>query len=420
MATVESIRLTDDMLPAIKANVLGKRVWLAALSLAAWGALTLAIWGANFTDETVRKVSAISVPLWILFNGAGILGAVMLLLAAYGFIARDPRVMLMDALTVGAVGIWSVVASFLLSPALAQHGYQAEGQDGLVVGCVQVLWAYREYRKRLAVAKWQSETLAVAPEVKAAVAVTMKNFAKCDEGFVEGRIQATVGDKDFLAHGRSKVYRGQLLETRAIMVSRSRDDCLIVNRADARLLPYKRGMTKVQTEQGLKQFTFGPASVLAWKLWAGASVLEEDIRNLARRKKANLAILSVFLAGEDAGLKLASLAALKRVRGDGEVPAAAGQLLGDADSRVRRAALEFLADAKAGGLGARVMPMLKDPAAEVRMAAASYFSALPDPSAANALRQAAQVETDGKADKRLRKALTACDADTRNPFSRRA
>jgi hypothetical protein len=395
--------LTAEMLPTIRACVLDKRIWLAAWSLAGWGALTLLCWAGNLYADGESSPGRLA--QWSEANAAGVCGVLMIAIAAFALIKRSPRVLLTEALLVGAEGLYLIL-----------FGVRAGGGI-VVVGFFQLLWAYRECRRRMAVYKWESDLKATSPQDLARMREVLKSFCRSDEDFARGRVRAVVTDRDFLSNGYAKGYRGQLLADRAILISRSRDDCLVVQRDHAGGLPYKRNMTKVDTEQGLKQFALGPASVLAWKLWAGVSVAPLDIRYLAGQKKATLAILRTFLQDGQGDVKLACVEAMRKMRRDPDVPEATRQLLADSDPSVRAAAAGLLADARSDGMSPHVLPLLSDNAVVVRIAAADYFRARPDASAATALRQALHVEADSKAQKRLRKALDACEVEPSNPYA---
>jgi len=391
------------MLPTIRACVLAKRIWLAAWSLVGWGALILLFWASN--PESDEGFSPERLTQWSETSAAGVCGVLMIAIGAFGLIKRSPHVLLTEALLVGAVGLYLIVL-----------GVRAGGGI-VVVGLFQLMWAYREYRRRMAVYKWESDLQATSPQDLARMREVLKSFCQSDEDFAGGRVRAVVTDRDFLSNGYAKGYRGQLLADQAILISRSRDDCLVVQRDRTRDLPYKRNMTKIDTEQGLKQFALGPASVLAWKLWAGVSVAPLDIRYLARQKKATLAILRTFLQDGQGDVKLACVEAMRKMQRDPDVPGAALQLLADGDPNVRAAAAGLLADARSDGMSPHVLPLLSDNAVIVRIAAADYFRARPDASAAAALRQALHVEADSKAQKRLRRALGACEVEPSNPYA---
>lgn len=415
MASTEAIRLSEDMLPAIRANVLTRKVWMSVGFLLLWGIVNLLFWLAPTAEGDDFALPAISGDsfLWLVFlYGTGVIGATMILFAAFGAITRHPRTIILAGASVVLVGVWNIIVPLLILAAVHTEAQTvAPDYASIVIGAIQVIWGVREMHKYSLMSAWLPEIATVTPEQQSRIKQHLKKFVKLNEDYSESRIQAAVSDRSFLSRGRREFYRGQLFDSRAIMVSKGLGNCLCIDRDSVAAGRFNdKAMMKVKTDQGFRQFTLGPLSVLSMKQWAGVAVTEKDIQRLVRSKKATLRIIRPFLEDGDPLLRISALKSLKSIRKDsGAVSAAVAERLSDSDASVRTAALSVCRDIRADSLHSLVMPLLEDNDNRVRSSAAAYITSFPQPGSAQALRLAVQSEHDKSVLNEMNKAIRACD-----------
>jgi len=117
--------LNDDMIPAIRASVVQKRIWQSIWSLLAWAALIIFLRFDFYiiaNGENVWNIeNDLSIFDWIIVNGGLIIALAMILLSFYGMITRHPRIILIDGSMVGLIGLWNIGTGKLLAT-LTQAG----------------------------------------------------------------------------------------------------------------------------------------------------------------------------------------------------------------------------------------------------------------------------------------------------------
>lgn len=417
----ESIpRLSLEMLPAIRANVRAKKIWVAAGWLLLWGVVNLLVYLADrdMRKKLLGEISNPSVFLYILLYGVGVIAWFMIISSVFGIATGHPYTILMDGLVIVFVGAWNVLHPFLLAIALKEHGYRLEGYYVNIIGIAQIFCGLRELRRYQFIRAWASEIAGTTIEHRTQVKKLLKAFVKLDEDHAQQRLRAVYRDRSFLSFGVTKGMRGMILDDDVILVSKRLDDCFCFTRAECGVGKYNdRGMAKIRTAEGTRQFTFGPVSALLFKSWAGIEIFPKEVRRLVKAKKATVAALRPLLERPEAVLRVEAAQALKAVKETEEGVLAALECLTDEDGGVRAAALGSLREMKADGLHDRVVPLLKDAEARVRAAAAAYLAAHGMASAMQPLSEALQVEQDSKARSQLTKALKTCQQAGANPYA---
>ncbi|MCK4625847.1 MAG: HEAT repeat domain-containing protein [Phycisphaerae bacterium] len=422
MTSTEAIRISEEMLPAIRANVLARKVWMSVGFLLLWGVVSLLFWlspAAEGGDFGLPEIPGDSVLLFVLLYGIGAIGAIMVLFAAFGVITRHPRTIILAGVSVVLVGAWNIIVPFLIQATLRTEGEKvAMDYASIVIGAVQIFWGVREIRKYSLISAWLPEIATVTPEQRSRMKQHLKKFVKLKEDYFESRIQAVITDRGFMSGGRRTGYRGQIFDGRVMMISKGLGECLCIDRDSTAAGRFNdRAVVKVETDHGFRQLALGPLSVLSMKQWAGVLVTEKDIQRLVKNKKATLRIIKPFLEDEDPLLRISVLKSLKSIGRDGDATSAVAERLSDLDADVRTAALSACRDLRADDLHDRVVPLLQDDDRRVRGSAAAYVVSFPRPDLAQALRTAVQTERDKAARNQMNKAIKACEKAGANPYT---
>ena len=416
MTGTEAKRDWVAALPAVRAVVLGRKVWLSVGFLAFWGLVNVLIWLADRQTLEEGGIDPWALPPFefVLIHGVGIIGGVMLLFGLYGALSQTPKTMLLSAVSILFVSGWNFAVPLVL---LASRRAEPDVLYAFVLAAVQLGVGLQEMRRYRRTTHWLEEVGAVTPEQHRAERRFLKRFVRLDESFEEGRVRVGVRDRTFLSGGRTWLYRGQIDGDVLILISRHLADCLCIFRDEMRQVSFgRKGSVKMRTEQGPRQLTFGPASSIAVKLCADLPVTEGDIAWAAKARKATGTMLQTFLASEHPAHRLAALAAVKGLRDGTDVGALAARRLADEAPAVRALALSTCVDAKVDGHLPRAVELLADGEASVRAAAAAYITAFPGPEARQALDAALANETDRKAAAGMKKAAKALDRLGANPY----
>ena len=424
MSELNPPQLTKDILPAVRANVLAKKIRNSAGWLFFWGIMTVVASGffvsfyageAPPTPEPPAEPSTIAI---FIQYGQIVLGLVLIVFALFCWWAKKPKTILLEAQFLIFVGIANIVSSFLDNklPFGNSSGFYF-AFESFIIGVMQLFYGLRQKRHYKELLKWDTEAQTIHQEEIRRVKTLVREFLKGNDDFFAGRIRLRVSIGNFLLCETAKDCRGHLFDDVAIIISRSMDSYFCIPKTVANTSAVNaRGMAKIMTKFGKKRFTFDPVSILAWKRWASLPVTEMDIRRIVKRKKASLEILRVFLNDENPKLRAVALVSLKSLKNKTEAAAAAISLLDDTDNEVRATALSICKKLRLGGLQERVIPMLKALDSNVRHTACEYIAAYPDPSAAEPLKDAMQSEPDRRTHKQMAKALKVCEEIDANPY----
>jgi hypothetical protein len=412
-AAISSPALALDMVPSIRAVVRDRKVLFSAGTLALWGTLNLLIWyGAYYANrDAFRAMSRISPLVYVFQYGILGLAGTMLLGAVHGLITRRPETILMESAVLTLVGVWNLAIPWLEAGAFTRGGYPSQPNMGtLIMGAVQVFWGIREGIRYRGMRAWSDAIRTVTRERRREAGRLLTAFFQADEDLLAGRFKAFVEEGGFFARSVRKGYRGQLLDEKALVISKRRDDFLIVSRLEAQGAKYhpRQGTGWIQTDMGVRKFQFGPLSAVVFKRWAGLSPTEADLKRAARKGHAPADVLAIYMKDPSVTLRIAALRCAGGLKKQ-PLPPAALECLTDADAEVRATAMAACRAAKADGLQPQAVDMLRDPAPAVRKAAAEYLTRFPAASAAETLHGLVQLEEDGAARGQMAKALKACD-----------
>jgi HEAT repeat protein len=149
-----------------------------------------------------------------------------------------------------------------------------------------------------------------------------------------------------------------------------------------------------------------PLSMFALKVWCGKPVQAADVQFAAEQKALTVPIIRTCLASEDPGVRAASVAALATVSDEGAA-SLVGTCLNDSSPAVQAAALRVCAQLKVTAAGAKAIGLLWHPDPSVRISAASYLCAVPQPSGVAALEKAMACEGTATVMKALKCAVRA-------------
>lgn len=416
-----TVRISLDMLPAIWAVVIRRKVWWAVGWLLFWGLFNLGMGLVNVEAnlEYLRQFPTPPVLLYILFLGASAVGAGMILFGLYGTMTLRPQTIRLEGLAIIGAGTWNIASLLLTMAVLRRYGVEMENIGGsLFFGVIQLVYGARELRKYAAISGRIAEADTIQPPERDRIRTHLRAFVKTDEDFFDSRIKLFVTDRTFLSRGGRKGFRGQLLDDMAILVSKGLDDCLCIPREAFQAARYNdRARAKVKTDQGERHLTLGPVSVLTLKRWAAVPVSPKDIQRAAKAGKPSTRLMRVFLSDESAALRVAALEGLMGAKQDPDARVAAAEHFGDPDADVRVAALTVCKYLRADALHKPATAMLRDEDARVRRAAAEYITAFPAPDAAEALRGAMLDEHDKRTFAQLDKAVKACEMASTNRYA---
>ena len=417
----QKVFISQDMLPAISAVVIRRKVWWAIGWLLLWGLfnLVLGLLNVEANLEYLRGFPSPPVLLYILFLGAPAVGAGMILFGLYGAMTLRPRTIRLEGLAIIGAGTWNIASLLLTMAVLRRYGVEMENIGGsLFFGVIQLVYGVRELRKYAAISGRIAEAETIEPPERDRIRTHLRAFAKTDEDFFDNRIKLFAADRTFLSRGGRKGFRGQLLDDMAIMVSKGLDDCLCIPRETFQAARYSnRPKVKVKTDQGERHLTLGPVSVLVLKQWAAVPVTPKDIQRAVKAGKASARLMRVFLSDESEALRVAALEGLMGAKKDPDAGVAAAELFGDPDADVRVAALAVCKYLRADALHEPVTAMLRDEDARVRRAAAEYMTAVPAPDAVEVLKAAMLDEHDKRTFAQLNKAVKACEKAGTNRYA---
>jgi HEAT repeat protein len=204
---------------------------------------------------------------------------------------------------------------------------------------------------------------------------------------------------------RTIEYKGVLSADTAILVSVGLDDCVTLSRQDANEAAFSpNGVVAVQAERDSMVLSVAPLSMFRLKAWCGKPVDAADIQFAAEQRALTVPVVRACLASEDAGVRAASVTALATLSDEGAA-SLAGMCVDDSSPVVQAAALRACAQLKVVDAGAKAIGLLWHPDPSVRISAASFLSAVPQPSSVAALRRAMASEATAPVIKALRYAV---------------
>ena len=411
--------LTKEMLPAVRAAVVRRNIWMAVGFLVFWGiinSLGILMISLGSGEPGSDPALANSAPLTVVDYVGLAIGPVMLLMGLYGTVTRRPGTILLAGVCVLCVGIWNLF--FMLWTLDIKSAEAPSNPFWLAIGIFQIVWAIQEMKRYGIVRSWLAEIVSVTAEQRKAMADHITAFTMADEDYFQWRIKAFLNDVGFFVRGVRRSCRGQLLDDVAILITKNRRQCLCIQRRDAAIGKYNNNSAaRVQTDHGPRRLTFGELSVISFKQWAGVGVTEKDLRRAISKKKASAALLSSFAAAGPTRFRVLALGALATFRKDPQAAQVATACLDDADADIRAAATKACTALRVEALHDKAVAMLRDVHPDVRAAAADYISSFPTADAAQPLSAACQAEMDARVRRRMNKALKACQRAGANPYA---
>jgi|GEM_PF-3072192 len=310
--------ISVDMLPAIRAVVVRRKVWAAVGILLLWGVINIGLGVQQYSDvDRLPTEAGTAAAMARLVACAGIVaGGVLAAFAVFGAVTRHPRTIMLTGVSLIVAGVWNAAFPLIVQAALR---VRVQGEAGWAVfGLLQVLTGLREARKYRRIASWLPEMRAVGREGRAAAAAALRRFVRLDEDYFTCLLRVGAADRSFLSASPHPVLcRGQLFDEQAVLVSRNRAECLTISRDAAAAGVYKKdGKARIRTDAGRRQLSFGPLSALSFKAWAGVAVTPADLHRAVRTGNGTLGLLGAFLAAGDPALRIEALGNLPRVSRD--------------------------------------------------------------------------------------------------------
>ncbi|MBN1506062.1 MAG: HEAT repeat domain-containing protein [Sedimentisphaerales bacterium] len=400
-------RITVEELPRIRTVVWNTAAQGASRWLAAWGAINVGAWFllGSESRELLRGLLSPSDTRYLLLHGGLILGVAMLAFAGVGLAARFRSVIFLNGLTLIAAGLWNVTSDFIAVSALQSYSYAivTPGAMWILIGICQVVWGVRQLVTFTRMAGWSVPRL--SRRDPGDMKKTLRRVVAMADDPQGGLITACVTRKGLLGLDitpRTAEYKGVLSADMAIMVSLGLDDCVALTRQDANEAAFSpNGIVAVQAERDLVELSVTPLSMFVLKAWCGKPVDAADVRFAAEQKALTLPMIRTCLASEDPGVRAASVTALATVSEEGAA-SLAGMCMDDSSPIVQAAALRVCAQLKVAAAGAKAIDLLWHPDPNVRISAASFLSAVPEPRSMVALEEAIACEATAPAMKALK------------------
>jgi hypothetical protein len=403
-------RITVGELPRIRAAVWDMAARRASGSLLLWGLLNVGVWlllGGE-SRELLRGLLSPSDTRYLLLYGGLILGAAMVASATLGLATRFRGVIFVNGLSLIASGLWNVTSDFIAVSVLQSYSYAIMTPRAIwiVLGVCQIVWGVRQLSAFTRMAAWSVSRL--SRKDLGDMRKTLRQLVQVADDPHHGLMAVSVTTKGPLGLDiipRTLEYKGVLSADMAILVSVGLDDCVTLTRQDTSEAAFSpNGVVAVRAERDPVVLSVSPLSMFMLKTWCGKPVDAADIQFAAEQRALTVPVIRACLASEDAGVRAASVTALATVPEEGAA-SLASTCVEDSSPVVQAAALRVCAQLKVIDAGTKAMGLLWHPDPSVRISAASFLSAVPQPSSVPALRKAIALEATAPVIKALRYAV---------------
>lgn len=101
-----------------------------------------------------------TVGIYLLLYGSLVLGAVMFVFGAVGFVTHASSTIVLDGLSMITVGVWNIIHDIVAEETLKAHGYNGLGADNIstgiwgLLGICQIVWGGRQLSRFWRMASW--------------------------------------------------------------------------------------------------------------------------------------------------------------------------------------------------------------------------------------------------------------------------
>ena len=313
--------LSRDMLPAIREIAVSSRARAASVSLAIWGVVNLCVWmsaiggrAASLAQLAVRRGSGSILILLMLYGGL-VMGLAMLVFAVVGSLKRNATAVLLDSVTLGAVGLWNMFGSGMSS------GFARAIWIGL--GLTQVAGGAIQFGQFRTVSSWAASTRYTGNIRE--VSKRLHTIVASAEGplpgpIIKGRVVKEEAYLGLQTRQRVEHWSGHLLDDSAILFAQDLSDYTCVARSPDAVTSYGidfggRG-TVLDGSRVAVHLT--AISMLAVRHWLGESPTVDDIKRLQADGKATRPILEPYLESSDDAVRAAAVEALAVVEKTGD------------------------------------------------------------------------------------------------------
>jgi Tol biopolymer transport system component len=325
--------VTKEGLSRIQAVARYCSIQNAVISLAVWGAINIGTWYFFGADDRKFLSGLTTNPagsMYFLIYGGLILGAVMFAFAALGFTTRRSITIVLNGLSLIAIGIWNIIHNFIAMEALRPYGYTVEtGPVSFwsVFGIAQVIWGFQQFSSFWRIINWSPARLTGSELQK--LKVQLHNFVSIKESAEDGIVKASI-THNVLGIGlfsRTTQYTGRLLDNTALMISDKLDDCFTIERKAMSHAAFSESSgdivpVSVRVNKASVVMNVNVASVVAFKSWCAELVTIAAYHRLVpprekhdspSQKPVSVPQLKQFPEAEDSQVRAVASATLETV-----------------------------------------------------------------------------------------------------------
>jgi hypothetical protein len=410
MENTLSAVVTTEGLSRIRKVARNGSVQRAVNSLLLWGGINIVAWFILGTENRDFLSSLTSNPdngIYFLLYGGLLLGSVMLVFALFGFITLSPATIILDGISLLAVGVFNIIYDFVAMSALRPYGYTVEqpGVIWIMLGASQVVWGFRQFSAFGQILQWSPANIpkSETEELKR----QLKQFVGLEENEEDGIIKASSTVKGPLGLSfmtQTTTYTGRLLPDAALMISDKLDNCFKIDRKKMHdTLFTENGSVNTNGEGIGKELVINPSSVILIKQWCDKPVNAADIMSLANTNSASLSVLKHYLYAKDFPYRPAVISVISTLSGS-EAKSLVISALEDSNVSVFISAIDACRQMKIDSVHDKILPFSKVSDPNVRIAVVRYIAAFPTEPGRIAFEQMEYSESDPE----VRKEIVKC------------
>jgi hypothetical protein len=272
--------VTNEDFSKIQSVAKDGKVLGAAGSLALWGIINIGAWfllGKENREFLDRITNSPSGDIFFLIYGGLILGAIMFFFATIGFFTRISATIILDGLSLMAIGIFNIIHDFVAISALRPYGYTIEKPSTMwiIFGACQLVWGYRQLSSFGRMTSWTPSHLS-GLEMKE-LKVQLRKFVGMAESIENNIVKASItlrGPFGMEFMSQTTYYTGIILHDSIRMISTKLDDCFIINRIELNKTKISE-IVNLEIEGTSRSLIVAPLSVTMFKEWCAIPELAE-------------------------------------------------------------------------------------------------------------------------------------------------
>lgn len=272
--------ITNEEFSKIQSVAKDGKVLGAAGSLALWGVINIGAWfllGSENREFLTRITTNISDDIFFLIYGGLILGALMFAFAVIGFFTRISATIILDGLSLMAIGVFNIIHDFVAVSALRPYGYTIEKPNTMwiIFGACQLVWGYRQLSSFGRMTSWTPSRLP-SMEMKE-LKKHLKKFVGMAESIDSKIVKASITlqgpfGMDFMS--QTTYYTGIMIHDSIRMISNNLDDCFIIHRPELNRTKLSE-IVNLEIEGTSRNLVVSPLSVTMLKQWCEVHELAE-------------------------------------------------------------------------------------------------------------------------------------------------